>query len=194
VLVLGVAIRSIFGTYLLSLLEGLVARVPIVGLLYGAMRQLAEAFVDAEGRSKFQSVVLVQFPLEGSWVIGFVTGAIAGPLAAAFSRPAQPPLTEGAASVPDGGGTAGTASAGKAPAAAAQVEMLTVFVPTTPLPTQGFTLIVPRAATRPLNLSVEEALKLVVSGGVATKPAGRTLVLRKDEAQPGSGPVGGASV
>jgi uncharacterized membrane protein len=46
------------------------------------------------------------------------------------------------------------------------VEMVSVYVPTTPNPTSGFFLMVPRAETIDLNMSVDEALKYVVSMGV----------------------------
>ena len=50
-------------------------------------------------------------------------------------------------------------------------EHLSVFVPTTPNPTSGFFLIVAKADTKPLHMSVDEALKYVVSMGVvAPKP------------------------
>jgi uncharacterized membrane protein len=45
-------------------------------------------------------------------------------------------------------------------------EHLSVYVPTTPNPTSGFFLIMPRADVRPLNMSVDEALKYVISMGV----------------------------
>jgi uncharacterized membrane protein len=41
-----------------------------------------------------------------------------------------------------------------------------VFVPTTPNPTSGYLLIVPLAKLKPLAMSVEDGLKLVISGGV----------------------------
>jgi uncharacterized membrane protein len=47
-------------------------------------------------------------------------------------------------------------------------EHLSVFVPTTPNPTSGFFLIVAKADTKPLSMSVDEALKYVVSMGVVT--------------------------
>ncbi|MBD3426294.1 MAG: DUF502 domain-containing protein [Candidatus Omnitrophica bacterium] len=40
-----------------------------------------------------------------------------------------------------------------------------VFVPTTPNPTSGFFLVIPRRSIRFLNMSVEDGMKLVVSGG-----------------------------
>jgi uncharacterized membrane protein len=44
-------------------------------------------------------------------------------------------------------------------------EMVAVFVPSTPTPFTGFALLFPGEEIIPLNLSVEEALKFVVSGG-----------------------------
>jgi uncharacterized membrane protein len=48
--------------------------------------------------------------------------------------------------------------------------MVSVFVPTTPIPTSGWLLYVPRADIRPLDMSVEEAMKLVLSGGMIAPP------------------------
>lgn len=50
-------------------------------------------------------------------------------------------------------------------------NMVNVFVPTTPNPTSGFLLCVPEADLISLPLSVEEALKYIVSGGVIVPPA-----------------------
>ena len=44
-------------------------------------------------------------------------------------------------------------------------KMLSVFVPTTPNPTSGLLILVPERDTIPLKMSVEEALKLLISGG-----------------------------
>lgn len=46
-----------------------------------------------------------------------------------------------------------------------------VFVPTTPNPTSGFMLIVPVQRVRPLDISIDEAMKLVISAG-AVNPRG----------------------
>ncbi len=42
---------------------------------------------------------------------------------------------------------------------------LNVFVATTPNPTSGYLLIIPRSRTRPLDVSIEEGMKLVISAG-----------------------------
>lgn len=44
--------------------------------------------------------------------------------------------------------------------------MVTVFVPTTPNPTSGFIMMVPREDAIELSMTVEEALKMVISIGV----------------------------
>ncbi len=45
-----------------------------------------------------------------------------------------------------------------------------LYVPTTPNPTSGFFLIMPRSAIRPLHMSVDEALKYIISMGVVAPP------------------------
>jgi uncharacterized membrane protein len=45
-------------------------------------------------------------------------------------------------------------------------DLLLVFVPTTPNPTSGFLLLVPRAEAIDLPVSVEEGIRMVISGGI----------------------------
>lgn len=49
-------------------------------------------------------------------------------------------------------------------------EMVNVFLPTTPNPTSGFLLLVPQEDLISLEMSVEEGIKLIISGGVVTPP------------------------
>ncbi len=44
-------------------------------------------------------------------------------------------------------------------------DVVSVFLPTTPNPTSGFLLFVPKKEVIPLKMSIEDALKLVISGG-----------------------------
>jgi uncharacterized membrane protein len=44
--------------------------------------------------------------------------------------------------------------------------LLSVYVPTSPNPTSGYFLLVPENEVIPLDISVEEAMKLIVSGGL----------------------------
>ncbi|TCP12665.1 putative membrane protein [Crenobacter luteus] len=45
-------------------------------------------------------------------------------------------------------------------------DYIGVYVPTIPNPTSGYFVMVPRAQTRPLNMSVDEALKYAISMGM----------------------------
>jgi uncharacterized membrane protein len=47
-------------------------------------------------------------------------------------------------------------------------ELVNVFLPTTPNPTSGFLLFVPKADVQVMNMTIEEGIKLVVSGGIVT--------------------------
>jgi len=49
--------------------------------------------------------------------------------------------------------------------------LVNVFVPTTPNPTSGFLLFLPDKDVHRLSMTVEEAVKLVISGGLVTPPA-----------------------
>jgi uncharacterized membrane protein len=47
-------------------------------------------------------------------------------------------------------------------------QLINVFIPTTPNPTSGFYLLVPTTEISPLDMTMEEALKLITSGGLIT--------------------------
>ena len=47
---------------------------------------------------------------------------------------------------------------------------LTVFLPTTPNPTSGFLLLVPEREVIPLPMSIEEGMKMIISGGMYMPP------------------------
>ena len=44
-------------------------------------------------------------------------------------------------------------------------DLVNVFLPTAPNPTSGFMLLMPRAEIRSVDIPVEDAIKLIVSGG-----------------------------
>ncbi len=48
-------------------------------------------------------------------------------------------------------------------------DLVTVYVPTTPNPTSGYLIMVPRQDVKPLDMSVEDGLKTVISLGIVTK-------------------------
>ena len=63
-------------------------------------------------------------------------------------------------------------------------EMVSIFLPTTPNPTSGFLLFVPKKDVIPLDMTIEEAAKLVISAGLVVPPtkAEREAAARNTEA------------
>ncbi len=49
-------------------------------------------------------------------------------------------------------------------------NMMNVFIPTTPNPTSGFYILIPDDELILLNMSVEDAFKLIISGGIVSPP------------------------
>ncbi len=112
--------------------ERLLIRVPFMGRIYNAVKQVTASFM-TQGKVIFKQVVLVEFPRKGMYSVGFITGEVEGELREKMK----------------GNG-------------------IKIFVPTAPNPTTGFFMIVAKEELTYLDMSVEEALKLVISGGVMT--------------------------
>ncbi len=115
-----------------NFLEKLLFSIPLARTIYSAMKDLINAFkLGGKGKS-FRQVVLVEYPREGLFTVGFVTNEIAV--------------------------HAGLADPG----------MISVYIPNPPNPTSGVMILVPRKSIQVLEMSVEDGLKLVLSGGIVT--------------------------
>ena len=60
-------------------------------------------------------------------------------------------------------------------------QLVTVFVPTTPNPTSGFILFVPKTEVTKIDIDVEDALKLVMSLGVVTPESHGKKIITSDK-------------
>ena len=49
-------------------------------------------------------------------------------------------------------------------------DVISVFIPTTPNPTSGFVIMVPKSEVIELDMEVEDGLKMIISLGVAVPP------------------------
>lgn len=58
-------------------------------------------------------------------------------------------------------------------------DLVNVFLPTTPNPTSGFLLFVPRSDAIVLTMTVEEAAKTIISGGIVTPPDRRPEAIKR---------------
>lgn len=147
VLIIGALASNFIGNRLVTWWHALLHRIPVVRSIYSGVKQVSDTLFSEKGNA-FRKALLVEWPHEGMWTIGFLTGAPTGDL---LSRLRGQP----------GGGLEND-------------DFLSVYVPTTPNPTGGYFVMVRRSACQELAMSVDEALTYIVSMGVivpgATKP------------------------
>ena len=124
--------KFFLGKSVLNLTESLIQNIPFINTIYNTVKQI----VDTIGKNKqavFQKAVLVHFPNETMYSIGFLTNRSVGET--------QDKTQE---------------------------TVCNVFVPTTPNPTSGFLIMVPEDKLIMLDMSVGDAIKLIISGGAVT--------------------------
>ena len=74
---LGFLSRYFVAKYLWSLGERFLRNVPIINTVYTSVKQIIDTFT-ADNRAVFQQVALVEFPKQGCYAIGFLTGTTKG--------------------------------------------------------------------------------------------------------------------
>jgi len=131
---LGYVSRYFLGKYFVSIGERFMLSIPGVSAVYNTVKQIVDTF-GTQNKNLFNQVVLVQFPRQGVWAIGFLTNK----------------------------------TQGEAQAKTAE-EVWTVFVPTTPNPTSGFLILFPKGQITPLEMTVGEGMKMIISGGAVVPP------------------------
>ncbi len=133
ILLFGLLSRNLFGRIFFSWFHRIIASIPFVRSVHGAIRDLIGAFVIGSKGKTFQQVVMVQYPRVGLYCIGFVTNETS------FAAPDNTPM-----------------------------EFVNMYFPHPPNPTSGVLILVPKQEAVPLNLAIEQSLKLVLSGGIVT--------------------------
>lgn len=152
---IGLLTRNFIGRRLYRIGDSLLTRIPIIKTLYVAIRQVSESVFNSR-RTLFKQVVAVQFPRAGLYSLGFLTADLNPEMAARL------PANQGNWS--DG---------------------VCVFIPTAPNPTTGFFLMAPRSEVVFLDISLQDAMKMIFSAGAVLpgkmEDAGKTLLDRLDE-------------
>lgn len=64
--------RNYFGKKIIVWLDAAMLRIPLFNKIYGAIKQVNDAFT-VGGANSFKTVVLVEFPREGMYSVGFLT-------------------------------------------------------------------------------------------------------------------------
>lgn len=76
---------------------------------------------------------------------------------------------------------------------AVKEDCITVFLPSTPNPTTGYVLFVPKSRTFDVDMTSEEAFKLIISGGVVTPEKSSALEAASPAKRPNSSPSNSSS-
>ena len=71
--ILGLIWTKRLGRRTIRTMQHLLLKVPVIGAVYGPAKQLIESFT-GEGSAGFKRVVVVEYPKQGTWMIGFLTG------------------------------------------------------------------------------------------------------------------------
>ena len=86
ILLIGLMARNIVGRWLVDFGEGTLARIPLAGSVYKTLKQLLETVL-RDNSTRFRRVVLVEYPREGLYALGFVTGVLGATVQAGFAQP-----------------------------------------------------------------------------------------------------------
>ncbi|HAC56902.1 DUF502 domain-containing protein [Parvibaculum sp.] len=131
---LGALTANFFGRTVLNFGERLVARMPVVRSIYGALKQIFETVI-SQSAASFREVGLIEYPRKGLFCIVFITTQTKGEIVDKTGH-----------------------------------ELISVFLPTTPNPTSGFLLFVPKQDVQVLDMTIEEGAKLIISAGLVEPP------------------------
>jgi uncharacterized membrane protein len=86
ILLIGLMARNIVGRWLLEFGEGTLTRIPLAGSVYKTLKQLLETVLGGNS-ARFRRVVLVEYPREGLFSVGFVTGEVGPSLQSDLETP-----------------------------------------------------------------------------------------------------------
>ena len=119
---------SFLGKKFFEIFNTILKKIPILRTIYSAIGQMTESLTKNDNTEK--SVVLLEYPRKGIWVVGFATKENQGMIRDKIKE-----------------------------------DLVNVFVPTTPNPTSGFLLMIPKKDLIYLDVSFEQASKFIVSAG-----------------------------
>jgi uncharacterized membrane protein len=122
----GVLATYSFGKKMVALTETLLLKIPLLKTVFSASKTAISA-LSVQKEASFHSVVFIEFPKEGYWTFGFVTGVTSDINGQKYYK---------------------------------------IFMPTTPNPTTGFFMIVNQKDVIQTDISVEDALQSLLTGGI----------------------------
>jgi len=150
---IGALASNIIGNRIVTWWHALLHRIPVVRSIYSGVKQVSDTLFSEKGNA-FRKAVLVRWPHEHMWTIGFLTGSPAGNVLEHLQA--------------QGGDEA----------------FISVYVPTTPNPTGGYFVMVRQRDCVELSMSVDEALTYIVSMGVIVPGGPKNPAVKAANATP----------
>ncbi len=83
---LGFLSNYVLGKFFISSTEKILGKVPFINTVYHSVKQIVETF-GKENRAVFKQVVLVEYPKDGCYVIGFLTNDASGETVEVIGKP-----------------------------------------------------------------------------------------------------------
>jgi len=128
-LLTGLLVTNLIGRRLVVWGEDLLNRIPVVRTVYGGVKSFAESVFSQS--NSFRKVVMVEYPREGAWSIGFLTAEDVPEVSERLGEP-----------------------------------HVAVYLSAALNATAGYLVIVPRRQVVELDMSVDEAMKMIITCGV----------------------------
>jgi uncharacterized membrane protein len=134
VLLTGLLVTNLIGRRFVIWGEELLNRIPVVRSIYGGVKSFTESVLSQS--KSFRQVVMVEYPREGVWSIGFLTSEDVPEVSERLGEP-----------------------------------HVAVYISAALNATAGYLVIVPRRQVVNLDMSVDAAMKMIISCGVVVPPA-----------------------
>jgi len=148
---LGKFLAAGVGRFFWMQFERMINRLPLVRSVYSSVKQVTD-FMFSEREIEYTRVVAIEYPRNGIWSLGMVTGESMLDIRCAANEP-----------------------------------VLSLLIPTSPMPFTGFTMTVKKSETVDLNITIDQAFQFIVSCGVVVPP--HQLVAALADQQQGSVPT-----
>jgi uncharacterized membrane protein len=139
ILFLGFIARMLITQPIIHWIQKVLYKIPFVKTIYKITKEVFTALFSDDGKKAFKHSVMIPFPNENTFAVGFESGEILKECEEKTGR-----------------------------------ALINVFMPTAPHPISGFLLMIPKDVAKPVELTKEELLKLIVSCGMIVPGTAKT--------------------
>ena len=139
IMLVGILLRIFIITPIIHYFEKLIDKIPLIRTVYSASKTIVDFFNIPDKQKVQKKVVLIEFPRKNSYALGFLLETSKDSFQSLIPKNRQN-----------------------------AEEYVKVFLPSSPAPTTGYFLIIPKEDIILTDISFEEAIKAIVSCGLIT--------------------------